>query len=85
MKIICTVKDTAVQVFGPVFLMHTAEEAIRSLRQEINRAESHAPVKQFPDDHELYKVGEWDEQKGAIQPLEQPELIVRCKDLVQKG
>jgi len=83
-KIICSVKDTAVQAFGPVFLMHTTEEAIRSLREAVNSQQTDTPVKKFPDDHELYKVGEWNETSGTIKP-NAPELIVRCKDLVQQG
>ncbi|AXH75414.1 MAG: nonstructural protein [Microviridae sp.] len=84
-KILCSVKDTAVQAFGPVFVMNTREEAIRSLKHEMNRAESTAPAKQFPDDHELYQVGEWDEVNGKITDTDNtyPELIVRCKDLIQ--
>lgn len=82
MKLICAVKDLAIQAFGNPFVVHTAGEATRSFRDEVNRKDGQSAVAQHPEDYELYVLGEYDATTGELNvDKEHPALIVRAKDL----
>ena len=80
MKTIVVVRDSAARVFSTPFFVQATAQAVRSLRDEVNSAESTSDVRRHPDDFELYEVGTFDEDTGAIVPCE-PRLVARAKDL----
>lgn len=63
MKII-TVRDKAVEAYGTPFFTKTIGQAIRSFRDELARDES--PMGQHPEDYDLYFIGDYEEESGAI-------------------
>jgi len=86
--IVCSVKDTAAQTFGRFFPIPHVNAAIRSFTDEVNRpgtAEQQNDLFAHPDDFELYELGHFDDQLGALVPLpEGPRLLVRAKDLTRR-
>lgn len=79
-KMIVALKDTAARVFGTPFFVQASAQAVRSLRDEVNSADSTSDVRRHPDDFELYEVGVFDEDSGVVTPME-PRMISRAKDL----
>lgn len=80
MKVIVALKDTAARVFGTPFVVQAAAQAVRSLRDEVNSAESTSDVRRHPDDFELYEVAHFDDDTGTVVPVG-PQLLCRAKDL----
>jgi len=82
MKHIYAVKDLAVQAFGDLFLVRAPGEAMRSFQDEVNRTDGKSAVAQHPEDYELYKLGDYNDQDGTINH-QAPELMARAKDLLR--
>ena len=74
--ILVALYDRATEAFAPVMTVHTRGEAIRSFRNEIKQKDS--PLAMHPTDFELYQVGIYDNETGAIEPAK--ELIARAED-----
>lgn len=72
-KIVC-VRDRAVDAFAVPFFVKHVNEAIRSFKDEINREGS--PLAAHPDDYDLYLVGGYDDQTGAINHFDVTMLAV---------
>lgn len=83
MKHVYAVKDLAVQAFGDCFLTRAPGEAMRSFQDEVNRTDGKSAVALHPEDYELYKIGEYNDQTGTLHALEKPELCARAKDLLR--
>lgn len=81
MKTIVCIKDTAARVFGTPFFVQAAAQAVRSLRDEVNSKESASDVNRHPDDFELFELGTFNEDDGAVIKHDAPVLIARAKDL----
>lgn len=81
MKPIYAVKDLATQAFGNPFTTRAQGEAMRSFIDEANNDPQKSAIAQHPEDYELYKLGEYDDDTGQITAME-PELIARAKDLI---
>lgn len=81
MKVVVALKDTAARVFGTPFFVQAAPQAIRSLRDEVNAKDSSSDVNRHPSDFELYEIGAFNDDTGALIPHESPVLIARAKDL----
>lgn len=80
MQMIFTVLDMAAKRFTEPFFAANEEVAIRSFREAVN-SDGH-PFSKFPEDYALYKVGDWDNESGAIVPLE-PVKLVNASALTQ--
>lgn len=80
-RIIVAVKDRAVNAFGTMFHVRTAEEAIRSLLQEANNKQSN--INAHPEDYDLYNLGTFNDETGQITTNGAPTVIVRAQDLVR--
>lgn len=78
MKILCTIKDTAVEAFGPTFEVRATGEAMRMFKDEVNNEQSR--INKHPQDFELYKVGMFDDQTGELTGMT-PERIARAIDI----
>lgn len=82
MKPIYAVKDLAVQAFGTPFFVRAKGEALRSFQDEANRRDSDSAIAKHPEDYELYRIGDFDDQTGTIIAAQAPELVARAKDLI---
>lgn len=80
MKIICAVRDRAVDSFGQPFFVRARGEALRGFMDEINNKDS--ALHAHPEDYDLYVIGAFDDLSGEIIP-EKPTMIQIGKDAVQ--
>lgn len=80
----CTVHDTATEMFGRPFFMVATGQAVRSFRDEVNNPDSE--FSKHPDDYSLYHLGQYDDNTGGFELFGRPTLLVRGKDMfVPKG
>lgn len=79
--IIVAVRDRAIDSFGTPFFVVAPGQAIRSFMDEINRPDS--PMGAHPEDYDLYELGEYNENAGAITTPTTPRLLAIGKDQVR--
>lgn len=80
--IICAVHDRQLDAYMRPFVAQTPGQAIRSFRDETNRAGSE--IHSHPEDYQLFKLGDFDEQTGAIYALKEgPEQLAIASNLIE--
>lgn len=77
---IYSIYDTATQSFMQPFYMHNDATATRAFSDNVNSNETN--ISKHPDHYKLYKVGEWDDQKGKITPLPSPTFVIGAIDCI---
>lgn len=78
LKIYC-IKDTKAGYMSPFYLQND-DIAIRSFKKAANEPQPNA-VNDYPEDKELWYLGEFDERAGLIKG-EMPKFLVRAVDCV---
>lgn len=82
-RVIVAVFDRAAETFGTPFDVPHTNVAIRHFTDEANNKDSE--IHQHADDYDLYHVGSFDNNNGAIYaPEGAPVRLARAKDLVRK-
>lgn len=71
--------DGKVEAYSPPFIQKTAGQAIRFLTDLVNGQSS--DVSKYPQDYDLFQVGEWDENKGQVKPLAANVHLVKALEL----
>lgn len=77
-----TVRDSKAEVFHNPWYQTTHGEAERSFKAMVNNKET--MVGKYPEDYDLYYMGEFDDEKGIIISLETPQHIVKAVQLQQQ-
>lgn len=79
-----SVKDCAAGTYS--FPMSFANELVlkREVKSLVNSLDSQSPIARFPEDHQVYKVGEYDLLTGKGTFCE-PELLFNCNDCIERG
>jgi len=72
MKIL-SVFDSKVQAYSTPFFMRTRAEALRGWQEVVN--DPSTAFNKHPEDYTLFELGEFNEDTGAIKPLETPNPI----------
>lgn len=75
--VVVAVRDSAVRAFQRPWTAPTLEAALRAFYDEVRRPESE--LGRHPEDYELWKLAEWDEESGGFGALE-PTMVGRAKD-----
>jgi len=78
---ICAVHDSAAGAYARPFFVPTSALALRSFRDEINRASPDNPMYQHSDDFTLFELGTFDDNSAEFNVLQTPTVIARAKDL----
>lgn len=78
---IFAIHDTKGEVFRSPFYQRTHGEAERSFKQLLDDPQS--MVNKYPEDFDLYHLGEYDERTGKIFPLESPKHVLKASILKQ--
>lgn len=73
---IFSIRDSKGEIYNTPFFQKTHGEAERSFRELVNDEKS-MPHK-YPDDFDLYYVGDYDDQKGTISSLETPQHLIKA-------
>jgi hypothetical protein len=71
-----TIRDSKGEFYGPPFTQKTHGEAERSFHTLTNDPKSN--VNQYPEDFDLYYLGEYDDISGKIKPNDTPQHIVKA-------
>ena len=66
MKSLYSFLDSKTGVLTPPTVMQSDAEAIRSLYQLFLNGNQQIPLIQFADDFTLFRVSEWDDEKGVV-------------------
>lgn len=75
MKVVCSVFDSKAQLFSTPFVSHSRITAVRDFEGAVR--DSGGGINKFPQDYQLYLIGNWNEESGFISALDVPELLVR--------
>lgn len=80
--IICAVRDRQLDAFMRPFAAQSRGQAIRSFGDETNRngSDLHA----HPEDYELYELGTFDDDTGALTPHAKPASIAIATNLIER-
>jgi len=80
-SVIVTVKDRAAEAFGRPMYVQSLGVAIRGFTDEVNREDKDNQMFQHPDDFDLYELGVFDDSSGKYELRENPNMLVRGKDV----
>jgi len=76
---IFTIKDSKAEIYMQPFFQKTIGEAERSFTTLAQDQKS--TVSMYPEDYDLYYLGEMDDQTGKIQSLDTPSHVVKACNL----
>lgn len=76
---IYTIRDQKGETFNTPFFQKTHGEAERSFKTLVNDGKS--LVSQYPDDFDLYHLGDFAEESGIIKPLDTPQHIAKAVNM----
>lgn len=74
-----SVRDSKGEFFDRPFYKNTVGEAERDVRTAVNDPKS--TLNLYPEDFDLYYLGEFDNVTGKIQPLDSPSHICKAVNL----
>lgn len=80
--LVCAVRDRAADAFMRPFVVPATGLAIRSFSDEINRKAPDNPMSAHPDDYDLFKIGEFEEETGKLFGLDAPQQLAIGKQVV---
>lgn len=73
-------RDSKGEIFHTPWFQKTHGEAERSLKELIKDEKS--MVNKYPEDYDLYHLGEYDDQTGKFQALDTPQHVIKAIALV---
>lgn len=77
-----TIRDTKGEVYNTPFFNLTHGEAERNFRGLVNDEKS--TVNKYPEDFDLYYIGEFDNQSGKLIARDTPEHIIKAVNCLEK-
>lgn len=82
MSKIYAIKDQAIEAFSQPFFVQAQGQAVRMFMDESKNEKSQ--INRHPADFELWYIGEFDEQTGAITGAANIERVARAIDFITK-
>lgn len=76
------VRDRQLDAFMRPFTAESVGTARRAFQDDANDKDS--PVNKHPEDYELYQIGTYDANAGALQPSQKPVLIAIASELINR-
>lgn len=71
-----SIRDSKGEIFNPPYYAKTHGEALRSFKTLSNDPKS--TINQYPEDFDLYFLGEYDDQTGKLKPNDTPQHIEKA-------
>lgn len=71
------IADTKAEIFNPPFFKNSHGEAERDFRTLVNDEKSQN-INQYPEDFDLYYIGEYDMSSGKIESLPTPQHMLKA-------
>lgn len=79
---IYSIRDTKGEIYNTPFYQRTHGEAERNFKTVASDLKS--TISQFPEDYDLYYLGEYDDQTGKIKSLDTPQHITKAINVIDK-
>lgn len=79
--VVVCLRDNAAEAFMRPWFAQSLGLAIRSLQDEVNRADSANPIYQHPDDFDLWELGSWVDDSGEFDLLDTPRRVCTARSL----
>jgi hypothetical protein len=80
--VIVSILDSAAGAYGRPAYVASEGVAMRQFQDEVNRASDDNQLYRHPDDFQLFYLGTFDDNTGAMDLLAQPKMIARAKDVM---
>lgn len=77
-----SIRDAKAEIYNPPFFKKTMGEAERDFHQ-LCKDDKSMPAK-YPEDYDLYHVGQYDDNNGKFEPLATPQHIVKAVDVLTR-
>lgn len=74
-----SIRDTKAEVFNTPFFQKTHGEAERAFKRLT--ADQQSMIAQYPEDYDLYYIGEYDDQTGKLITIDSPQHLVKAVQL----
>lgn len=71
-----TIRDQKLNQYQKPFGAPTVEAVAREIKSAVERGEG--DVGRYPEDHDIYQIGEFDHDTGVLIPLKAPLHITSC-------
>ena len=75
-----SIRDQKAEVYNQPFFQKTHGEAERNFQTLVK--DNKSTISQYPEDFDLYFVGEYDDQKGVFKTLDTPQHIAKAYQFV---
>jgi len=77
-----SVRDAKAEVYNAPFYKRSHGEAERDFLNAIRDDKN--PNSKFPEDFDLFYLGEYNDQTGLVTPLNTPQHVVKAVDLIAR-
>lgn len=77
-----SIRDAKTESFGPPFCQNTHGEAERTFHQLATSPDQ--KISKYPEDFDLYHVGEYDDQSGKFFPLDTPQHMLKAVQVINR-
>lgn len=77
-----SIRDEKAGIFHPPFYKHSHGEAERDFTQLVMDEKSMAA--KFPEDFDLWYLGEFNDQSGRFEPLETPQHVIKAVQITHR-
>lgn len=71
-----SIKDAKAQIFHKPYFATTHGEAERNFRTTVNSPDNN--LNQYPEDFDLWYLGEYNDQTGQFDPVETPQHVIKA-------
>lgn len=85
MKLVCSIFDRKARTFGAPMLFQNEEIAKRMAITLLRSGGQSSDLEKFPDDFDLYAIGEFDEDLGIVAGVETPRFLFTFGALLGGG
>lgn len=75
-KKVYSIRDAKGELFNDPWFAHTHGDAERTFTRLVK--DEKTTIHQFPEDYDLYFLGEFDDQRGVYNCLETPQHIIKA-------
>lgn len=77
-----SIRDSKGEIFNPPFFKKTLGEAERDFHQ-LCKDDKSMPAK-YPEDYDLYYLGNYDDCSGKFMPLDTPQNMVKAVQVINR-
>ena len=82
-KKIFSIRDQKGEIFHPPFYKTTHGEAERDFQTTVNDEKS--MLNKYPEDFDLYYLGEYDDQTGTFDSLDTPQHLLKAVSTISRA